>query len=280
MRRTFAPLLGALAMGAAAAQPADTLPDRGGALVAATRVFAFYSDPVFSLHDFLVWNVRSDEPAEPDPDCLAGLPAEQRAAFEHAREHYKVFATPAGNRLQLALRYRLAGFGDFGLADAAAIEAALAELPPAAPAYEKCWWPIHDARNRRWVAALEPLLAAHEEALTERLSELYGKELRGPFPVDVVSYGSFTGADSVVDPDHLLISSIQPSSSGLAALEVVFHEASHDLRPLAGRAALDRARGGREGRWRSAAAEFLARDAVLHDGRRGEGAFGGAGHRL
>jgi hypothetical protein len=31
----------------------------------------------------------------------------------------------------------------------------------------------------------------------------------------------------VVDPDHLLVSSIEPSNSGLAALETVFHEASH-----------------------------------------------------
>jgi hypothetical protein len=229
MQVTFVPLLGALAVGAAAAQTADTLPDRAGVLVAATRSFAFYSDPVFNLHDFLVWNARSREPAEPALDCLAGLPPAQRATFERAREHYKVFATPAANRLLLALRYRLAGFGDFGLADAAAIEAALAALPTAVPAYEQCWWPTHDARNRLWVAALEPLLAAHEVALRERLSELYGGELAAPFPVDIVSYGSFTGADSVVDPDHLLISSVEPSNAGLAALEVVFHEASHTV---------------------------------------------------
>jgi hypothetical protein len=189
----------------------------------------FYSDAVTNLHDFLVWNARSREPVEPAPDCVAGLPGEQRTAFEHAREHYKVFATPARNRLLLALRYRLAGFGDFGIADSAAIGAAITELRAAAPAYETCWWPAHDARNRRWVAALEPMLAAHEDALSERLSVLYGIQLRRPFPVDVVSYGSFAGADSVIDPDHLLISSIEPSNAGYAALEVAFHEASHTV---------------------------------------------------
>jgi hypothetical protein len=129
---------------AAAAQQPSTLPDRGGPLVAASRTFVFYSDPVFNLHDFLVWNTFSREPVEPAADCLAGLPAEHRAAFARAREHYKVFASPAGNRLLLALRFRLAGFGDFRLADAAAVEAALAVLPPAAPAYEKCWWSTHE----------------------------------------------------------------------------------------------------------------------------------------
>jgi hypothetical protein len=229
MRLTLVPLFGVLAAGAATAQPADALPDRVEALVATSHTFAFYSDPVFNLHDFLVWSTFSREPVEPAPDCLAGLPPEQRAAFEHAREHYKVLAAPGGNRLLLALRYRLAGFGGFGIADAVAIEDALAVLPPAAPAYQKCWWLTHDARNRRWIAALRPLLEAHEDVLTERLQDLYGEELGGPLPVDVVSYGSFTGADSVVDPDHLLVSSIKPSNAGYAALEVVFHEASHTV---------------------------------------------------
>lgn len=229
MRFTFAPLLGVLAAASAAAQPADMLPNRSDALVATTRMFAFYSDPVFNLHDFLVWNVRSGEPAEPALDCLAGLPGDERSAFEHALEHYKVFATSGGDRLLLALRYRLAGFGDVGIADSASIAAALAKLRAAAPAYEKCRWATHDARNRRWVAALEPLLAAHEEALRERLSVLYGSELRGPLPVDVVSYGSFAGADSVVNPDHLLISSVAPANMGYSALEIVFHEASHTV---------------------------------------------------
>jgi hypothetical protein len=229
VRSTTIAVLAVLAASAASAQPAVTLPDRGEALVAATGTFAFYSDPVTNLHDFLVWNARSAAPIEPAPDCLAGLATEQRTAFEHAREHYKVFATPAGNGLLLALRFRLAGFGDFGIADTAAIEAALAVLPAAAPAYEKCWWPTHDARNRRWIAALEPLLAVHEEALSARLSELYGQELGRPFPVDVVSYGSFTGADSVTAPDHLLVSSVRPSLSGYAALEIMFHEASHTV---------------------------------------------------
>jgi hypothetical protein len=208
---------------------AQDLPDRGAALVALGPTFAFYSDRATNLHDFLVLNARSREPVEPSSECLDGLSAEQRAAFEHAREHYNVFATPAGNRLLLALRYRLAGFGDAGLADAGAIDAALAEVQAAAPAYEKCWWPAHDARNRRWIAAVEPLVAAHEDSLTERLTELYGQSLARPLPLDVVSYGSFSGADSVVDPDHLLVSSVAPANDGYAALEVLFHEASHTL---------------------------------------------------
>ncbi|HVS23493.1 MAG TPA: hypothetical protein VMU03_07195, partial [Gammaproteobacteria bacterium] len=85
MRLTFVLVFAVLAAGVVAAQPADAPPDRGDALVAASRTFLFYSDRVTNLHDFLVWNARSKEPVEPAPDCLARLPAKQRAAFEHAR---------------------------------------------------------------------------------------------------------------------------------------------------------------------------------------------------
>jgi hypothetical protein len=228
MRLTIAAVLAVFAVGAAKAQPVE-LPERGEALVASSRGFVFYSDLNTNLHDLLVWNTLSRQPVEPAPECLAGLPTDQRAAFEAARAHYAVFRTPAGNRLLLALRYRLAGFGDSGLADVAAVEAALAVLRPALPAYEKCWWPAHDARNRQWIAALEPLLAAHEEALSERLSELYGEALQRPLPVDVAGYASFGGGNTVVNPDHILISSAAPANASYSGLELLFHEASHTV---------------------------------------------------
>ena len=120
---------------------AHKLPYRGDALVAASRTFVFYSDVVTNLHDFLVWNARSQEPVEPKPDCLAGLPAQQRIAFEHARDYYaKTFANGAGELVLLSMRWRLANFGEFALADPAQISATVAELAPATPSYEACWW--------------------------------------------------------------------------------------------------------------------------------------------
>jgi hypothetical protein len=228
MRPTITAVFAAFAAGAATAQQV-AVPERGEALVATSRAFVFYSDALTNLHDFLIWNTFSRQPVEPAPECLAGLPAEQRTAFEDARKHYDVFRTPDGNRLLLALRYRLAGFGDSGLADAAAVEAALAALRPAAPAYEKCWWPSHDARNRRWIATLEPLLAAHEEALSARLTELYGEALQRPLPVDVVGYASFGGGNTVVNPHQILISSAAPANASYSGLELLFHEASHTV---------------------------------------------------
>lgn len=221
-------LWGLLAWGALYAT-AYALPERSSVEVARTTSFVFYSDALINLHDFLVWNARSRESVEPAAECLARQAAIPRAAFAAALAHYQVFARPSGDRLLLALRYRLAGYGDLGLADPAAVEAAMERLAPAATVYAHCWWPAHDARNRRWIAQLQPLLDTHGPALHARLATLYGKAPARPLPVDVVGYGSFSGADSVTDPDHLLVSSLRPSNQGHAALEIVFHEASHTL---------------------------------------------------
>jgi hypothetical protein len=209
---------------------AHKLPDRGDALVGASRTFVFYSDVVTNLHDFLVWNARSQEPVEPASECLANLRAEQRARFEHAREYYaKTFANNAGELVLLSMRWRLAKSGDIDLADPAQIAATFAELAPATPAYEACWWPDHDARNRRWIANLLALLEANESVLRARLAELYGQELARSLPVDVVGYAGFGGAATVVNPHQLLISSASPANAGNSGLEVVFHEASHTI---------------------------------------------------
>jgi hypothetical protein len=209
---------------------APKLPERGGALVAASRPFVFYSDPVTNLHDFLVWNARAEAPVDPEPDCLARLPAEQRAAFEHARDYYaKTFADGAGERILLSMRWRLAKFGEHNLADPEQIAATVAELAPAMPAYETCWWREHDARNRRWIANVLPLLDANEAALRARLSELYGQELARWLPVDVVGYADVDGGSTVLNPHQLLVSSARVSNQGYSALEVLFREASHTI---------------------------------------------------
>jgi hypothetical protein len=190
----------------------------------------FHSDLATNLHDFLVANVRSPEPIEPKPECLAGLRAEQRAAFEHARDHYEhAFANGAGDLILLSMRWRLAKLGEISLADPAQIAATLAELAPATAAYEACWWREHDERNRGWIASLMPLLAANEEALRARLAQLYGWPLARSLPVDVVGYTTADGGGPVVNPHHLLISSSRSWNTGHTALEVLFREASQTI---------------------------------------------------
>ncbi|HEX5048799.1 MAG TPA: hypothetical protein VFX89_16925 [Gammaproteobacteria bacterium] len=224
-------LLATMISHASLAQQLDGLPDRDASFVAASRAFVFYSDLATNLHDFLLWNARSDRPIEPRADCLARLPDERRAALERAQELYdRTFrGNRSADRLLLAARYRLAGFTGVRLVPDEDLAPLVAAWSAAADAYEACWWVDHDARNRRWIGDLLPRLVANEDALRARLSKLYAATWTRPIPVDVVGYVGVASADSVVDPEHIAVSSVDPGNGGDSALEVVFHEASHTL---------------------------------------------------
>ena len=59
MRSAIVLLLSVIVSRAAVSQGTAALPDRGESFVAMSGVFAFYSDPVTNLHDFLLWNARA-----------------------------------------------------------------------------------------------------------------------------------------------------------------------------------------------------------------------------
>jgi hypothetical protein len=124
------------------------------------------------------------------------------------------------------MRWRLAKLGDADFAEPGQVAAAEAALAPATPAYRTCWWSEHDARNRRWIASVLPLLDANESVLRARLAELYGLELARSLPVDVVGNASVNGTSIVLNPHQITISSAAPANRGPAALEVVVYAAS------------------------------------------------------
>ena len=97
-----------------------------------------------------------------------------------------------------------------------------------APIYRAHWWPGHDAANRAWIAAIQPLLASHGTALARRVAGAYGESWpSAPVPVDLAVSAGPVGAYTTTRPTHITIASTNPALRGLAALEIVFHEASH-----------------------------------------------------
>jgi hypothetical protein len=102
-----------------------------------------------------------------------------------------------------------------------------ATLVAIAPIYRKYWWPEHDAANRKWIAAAEPLLARYGQTLSARVAAAYGTTWpQTPHPVDLsVQAGPVGGYTS--DPPHTTISSLDPGYQGFRTLEMLFHEASH-----------------------------------------------------
>lgn len=213
----------------------------GRTAVAKTPHFAFHSDLVTNLHDALLVAGRARAAGEgelfaagTEAECFAGLAPSERAGWDRAVDWYAEIVSPAewSDRRQLLLRFALAAIEDGGDDDRARrfVSIARGMMAAASPAYETCRWPAQDAGNRRWIAELQPLLAAHETAIAERLERHYATPWHGlPIDVDVVAHAPPVGANSILKSPaggHVLINGEQ---RGHQALESVFHEASHTL---------------------------------------------------
>lgn len=207
-----------------------------------TPHFAFYSDFETNLNDALIAAGLARTKTQPElfrsgaeAGCFDGLPPSARAGWGGAVDYYAKIVSPADwtAREQYLIRVQLAGFDDElkDPKDRQFVEITAGLRAAAAPAYEACRWPAQDAKNRRWIEDLQPRLAAHEQTIAARLEQLYRKRWGGlPIPVDVVEIVNWSGANSILRDTapggHLLIAN---SYQGPAALETVFHEASHLL---------------------------------------------------
>ena len=103
-------------------------------------------------------------------------------------------------------------------------------LDSAAPIYRAHLWPQQDRLNRRWIAAVAPLVRHSALELSHRLADIY----QTPWPrdrirVDVTVFANAQGAYTTVDPLRVTVSSTDPRNQGAEALEVLFHEASHGI---------------------------------------------------
>lgn len=91
-------------------------------------------------------------------------------------------------------------------------------------------WPAQHRANQAWIGALSPLLERHGHALAEGLAAAYQSPWpKEPIRVDVAPVAGPFGAYTVTGPVHITISSTDPACAGDAALEMIFHEASHAL---------------------------------------------------
>jgi len=209
--------------------------------VVTTPHFAFYDDFDTNLNDALIAAGVARKGGKPElfhsgaeVSCFGKLPPSARAAWEGAVGYYAEIISPAdwSDRQQFLLRVQLAGFDEEwkDAGDRQFVEIARSFRAAATPAYKACRWAVQDAKNRRWIEELKPRLAAHEQKVAVRLEQLYQKRWSGlPLPVDVVETVNWSGANSIfrdLAGGHLLISN---AYQGPAALEVVFHEASHLL---------------------------------------------------
>ena len=208
--------------------------------------FAFHSDFHTNLNDALLdaGASRRDDRSELFHDgeeaaCFDALPAVERIAWDRAVDfHAEAVASGArGRSVKGLIRLSLAGVVDDDDweqdEERRLIEIARGMRTAAAPAYTACRWSKQDTANRRWISALAPLLRAHEQPIARRLAEVYQTVWQGlPLRVDVVEVADWSGAHTInLRPPgvHILITSGRSEYQGLAALEMVFHEACHFL---------------------------------------------------
>src|SRR5208337_3374418 len=88
--------------------------------------------------------------------------------------------------------------------------------------------------NRRWVVRVAPLVREQGVGLSERLADIYqSKWPKEKIRVEVCAFANSAGAYTTLDPLRVTIASTDPRNQGPEALEVLFHEASHDIaRPV------------------------------------------------
>ena len=210
-------------------------------------VFEFHSGFWLNLHHTLYRQARLQRSASPGVNAAALAspmgnltPAEQRLWSSAVAFYSKTYAD---KDLTVSLEMILIKnqLGDFETCEDlagvkkktcdAGLPVKLTEtLDSVAAVYRAHLWPEHDRANRRWIAAVAPLVRRNGLDLAHRLAEIY----QTPWPkerirVDMTSYASSTGAYTTLDPLRVTVSSSDARNLGAEALEVLFHEASHGI---------------------------------------------------
>jgi hypothetical protein len=250
----FVPLFAPTLVPCAAAQAVDSVYGR-------LPVFEFHSSFWVNLHHFLYHEARAREAArssvvatdskstrpvlKKDPSAVAALTQAEQLAWDGAIAYYianYVHKDLLVNIDLILLKNQLGDFEDCAELTGKKARFCNAGLPgnvgtileAAAPVYRAHWWADQDRANRRWVARVAPLVREQGVGLSERLADIYqAKWPKEMIRVDVSAYANAYGAYTTLDPLRVTISSTDPNNQGPEALEVLFHEASHDIaRPV------------------------------------------------
>lgn len=238
-----------------------------GPLVAAPQVDSGYGPlPVFELHSGFWINLhhtlyqearqrrnaatpsadaKSSKSARPTlqiaPGAKVVLSGAEQRAWDEAVSYYAANYADKDLLFSTELILLKNQLGDFETCDELSgikKKSCDAGLPPAltrileaaAPVYRAHRWPTDDRANRAWIKRVAPLVREQGVGLSHRLADIY--QTRWPtekIRVDVARYANWAGAYTTLDPLRVTIASTDPRNQGAAALEVLFHEASHGI---------------------------------------------------
>lgn len=204
-------------------------------------VFEFHSGFWLNLHHTLYHQARQQRSAGASASPFSSLtPAEQKA-WDAAVVYYSQTYAQKDLLFSLDLVLIKNQLGDFetcedlaGLkrktCDAGLPKGLTDVLDAAAPIYRAHLWSEHDRVNRKWIAAVAPLVRRSGVDLSHRLAEIYQTDWpRERIRVDVSAYANAAGAYTTLDPLRVTVASTDPRNQGSESLEILFHEASHGI---------------------------------------------------
>ena len=190
----------------------------------ADALFSFHSNPWLNLHHIL-WSRGDGAPLPAD------MPEADRTAWAAGIELYAPYSKrnlivdDELIKIKEALRTTEEKTNLDGLAIDSGVKTTLERLMPI---YRKHWWPAHDRTNREWIAAVRPLVDRHGMALNLAIARAYDVTMPdNPVWVDVSVRAHPLGAYETGPVTHVMISSVDQSYRGYAAIEMLFHERSH-----------------------------------------------------
>lgn len=203
--------------------------------------FDFHSGFWINLHHYLYLQAVLAAPDARKDGALAvqraipdrPMTAEQRAAWDKALGYYRQFGSRDALRDPVLIKanYELSDAGsDNSLAGRRIPADMRTALQDAAPVYRALWWPEQDRRNQAWITAATALVDRYGQATARRIASVYRMQWPAEIiPVEVVSYANWAGAYTTTHSTLITVSSLPESDQNAAALETVFHEASHAL---------------------------------------------------
>jgi len=237
-------LIFAMALPAAATAAPAATPQSEQEQFANLPIFELHSGFWLNLHHTLYGQARASRDGRGMPSSAGGATKRtpnEEIAWDNAVAYYTENYVDKDLLFSTELTLLKNQLGDFEQCDelsGSKKKTCDAGLPPkltqvlnaAAAVYRVHEWPEHDRANRRWIAAVSPLVRDKGVEMSERLAQIY--QTRWPkqrIRVDVSAYANYAGAYTTIDPLRIIISSTDPRNQGPAALEVLFHEASNGI---------------------------------------------------
>ena len=197
---------------------------------AQTALFDLRTDFWINLHHYLHALARNASPLQ--EELPQGVSAAERESWQSAVASYRArygAMRPTFDVPLIILKIRLFDASGESLRGTPVASEDAAVLETAAPVYRRHIWPAHDAANRRFIESARPLLARFGEVMAARVTAAYGTTWPArPIRTDVVrSVSPPGGAYTTNNPTHITIEADDPRQQRFAALETLFHEASH-----------------------------------------------------